>query len=321
MKQSLTLFRTTLLIVSAFGIAIPVFGQVAPAGSTTLPDFDIRDSVRFAVKPTVLRHRAALYAFLAEERATKPELRLVAAANGLPKLLRRDGKALNGPSNSDPETNARNFLRDNSAILPFTAAEFDNLRLIVNDVTRDAVYLSFNQTLNGIDVFNAHIKVTLSKSGEIVQVAMGDVIPGLSAGTSPKLTHEEAVRVALRASGNKSLLAALNPIEVSDHAATYRNPVRSKFNPLKSELVLFPMEADSARLAYHVIAEVDVQGWYELVVDAETGALLFRHNLCTPNSARRGFGRTRPWSAAVSSSTCPTVGFPRHPTLQAAPAG
>ena len=126
-------------------MAVAAFGQAAPARRKTLPDFDVRDGVRAsiqpALKPAVERRRAGLEAFVAREHATKPEIRIVAGANGLPKLFLRDGTTLSGPSNSDPETNVRDFLRDNSAIFPFTATEFDNLHLIVKDVTRDAAYL------------------------------------------------------------------------------------------------------------------------------------------------------------------------------------
>ena len=45
------------------------------------------------------------------------------------------------------------------------------------------------------------------------------------------------------------------------------------------ELSVFPLTASSARLAYRVFLDIDAERYYEILVDAADGSLLFRHNL------------------------------------------
>ena len=266
----------------------PSQGQ-APAGTKkhTLRDFDIREqaAARAPAKiqgsqalAAVERRRGIMESFLAASRAGRPGIRIAPNRYGLPKLLLRDGGTLSGASTLEPEEIARNFLRAHSSIFPFGPGELDGLRVVVKDVAGDATFLAFNQTLNGIDVFNAQIKVTLTKSGEVVQVATGDVIPELSTSTNPRLSYEQAIQRALRSSGSKAPVS-LSRIFSPNRKVAFRNPNGARYSPITSELVIFPMDATSGRLAYRVFVDTDPQSWYEILIDAESGGLLFRHNL------------------------------------------
>ena len=64
------------------------------------------------------------------------------------------------------------------------------------------------------------------------------------------------------------------------------------------------MSATSARLAYRIFLENDKESWYELLVDAETGALLFRHNAYVHS------GQARVWTQSPSTGTRSLVTFP-----------
>jgi Zn-dependent metalloprotease len=77
----------------------------------------------------------------------------------------------------------------------------DGLRLVVKDVSSGAVFLTFNQTLNGIDVFNGQIKLTLNAAGEVAHASADEVVPHLSLSTSPRLSADEAVRAAFQSIG------------------------------------------------------------------------------------------------------------------------
>jgi hypothetical protein len=184
-----------------------------------------------------------------------------------------------------------------------TPAEIDGLRLLVDDTTDSARFVAFNQTVNGIDVFNGQIKFTLNKAGEIIQIATGDVTPGLNVSTAARLTPENAVRAAFAGSGT-ALAATLSVMPGTDNKTTFANPRGGRYSPITAELTVFPMNASSARLAYRVFLELDQQRWYELVVDAATGALLLRHNLYV--SSFQG----NVWPQSPSTGTRSLVTFP-----------
>jgi Zn-dependent metalloprotease len=119
----------------------------------------------------VERRRAGIEAFLAAASAGNPGTRITPNRFGVPKLFLREGRALTAPSAQQPEEIAKGFLQSHAAIFSFAGTEVDNLRLLIKDAAGEATFLAFNQTVDGIDVFNGQIKFTLSKAGEVVEVA------------------------------------------------------------------------------------------------------------------------------------------------------
>ena len=283
-----SVFLLALFLVLGINAAGPAWGQPADASRKhLLPDFDFRD-VAAAEEPDggqqsqaqalLERRRAGIQSFLAAEVAANLGTRITPNRFGVPKLFLREGRALSAPSTQQPEEIAKRFLQSHAAIFPFAGAEVDNLRLLIQDVARDATFLAFNQTVDGIDVFNGQIKFTLSKAGEVVEVAAGDITPGLSLSTTPRLSLEEAVRAAFRAAA-AGAPATLTPFADSNGKPGFLNPRGDRFNPITVELSVFPLTASSARLAYRVFLDIDAERYYEILVDATDGSLLFRHNL------------------------------------------
>ena len=247
----------------------------------------VQESVQQSVQQTraralVERRTSDLEAFRAARAATQSGIRIVPNRHGLPKLLVRDGSALTVASTRDAGEIAKNFLLANSAAFPFTATEVDQLRLVVRDVAPEAAHLVFTQTLNGVDVFEGQIKFTLGKSGEVIQVGCGDVMPGLVLSATPRIRPEDAeteARASVRAETRGTILRA-------------------------PELVIFPLDASIARLAYRLFLEVDANQLYEMVVDAEDRKVLFRHN------AYVFAGQARVWTQSPSVGTRQLVTFP-----------
>jgi len=258
-QKYLSSFISSLLVAAI--TTGPAWGQTrGGAAKGGLPDFDLRDASVSAEAPQskalMDRRGAAVQTFVAEKRNTQPGIRIVPGQHGLPKLLLRDGQALAGGSTRDPSEIARNFLLANAAVFPFTRSEVDQLSLVVRDVSPEATYLVFNQTLNGIDVFQGQIKFTLSKTGEVIQVGSGEIVPGVNISTVPRLRPEDAeqrARVETRAGADGKVLRA-------------------------PDLVIFALDAATARLAYRLFLELDTERLYEILIDAEDGKLLFRHN-------------------------------------------
>jgi uncharacterized protein (TIGR03437 family) len=212
-------------------------------------DYDVRDlAASEQAKTTVERRRGAIESFLASPAAGLG-MRVAPNRYGLPKTIFREGRALSAPSTLDAEEIARTFLRAHRAIFPLTAPEIDGMRLVGKDASSGAVFLSFNQTLNGLDVYNGLIKFTLNAAGEIVHAGADEVVPELNLPTQPRLSAEDALKAARLPAGTKT------------------------------ELTIFPMSAASAVLAYRLFLEVDSSHWYEILIDAGDGSLLYRHNL------------------------------------------
>ena len=253
-------------------------------------DFDRRDIPAGTVDrltPLQLRARAAmaaravtLQAFVAARQELQPGLRVTANRYGLPKLMLREGQALTAPTVGDPETIARNFLGQNSTAFGMSADEVGRLRVTLRDIGPSATYLGFAQTIDGFDVFEGNLKFTLGSSGEIVQVSGGELIPGVSVVTKPVLTAADAQGRARAGHGAGEFL---------------RDP----------ELVIFPLDASTARLAYRLFYEADSRHSYEVLVDALDGSILYRHNNVLFAAAQ---GRV--WKQSPLIGTRDLVAFP-----------
>jgi uncharacterized protein (TIGR03437 family) len=278
-------------------VAFPAWGQSRADGKAgnaavkrALADFDVRDSAPLdarsgpgadQAKAMVERRRGAIKTFLASPAAAGLGMRVAPNRYGLPKTFFREGHALTAPSTAQAEDIARNFLRTHRTLFPLTAPEIDSLRLVSKDASGGAVFLAFHQTLNGIDVFNGQIKFTLSATGEVIHSGADEVVPELNLSTKPRLSAAEAVSAAFAKTGLAA--PALSSIALADGKKGFRNPFGDPrgepFSPITAELAIFPMTAASARLAYRIFLEADGESWYEILIDAESGDLLFRHNL------------------------------------------
>lgn len=307
-------FRTLLCsVLVSFAATVPALAQLQDTVKPgALPSFDARDLLDAAspgsppaLQPGLLAtRRARSGAFpLAGQTAADAGTRILRGRHGVPRLYLRDGRALTPPSSEPPEVIARAFLRRHSALFDFSAREVDALRLVLRDVSSRASFLTFMQTVDGVDVFEAQVKFTLSASGEVVQVAAGSVAPGLSLSTTPRLSPLDAVRAAFRAAGHPTVP---NLVATAPHSpkSSFPNPLGPSFNPITAELNVFPLTADSARLAWRVFLEVDATSYFEILVDAADGRLLYRRNLYV--NAAQG----RVWSQSPLVGSRQLVSFP-----------
>jgi hypothetical protein len=277
-----------MFLLLGFAVMTPLWGQSQnPAQKQVFDEFDSRDFFGTAepLNPQALEsnrlmeiRRSNVRSFLAAAEKNMPGARMELNRFGVAKLFLRDGNSLSAPSQLAPEDIAKNFLLNNSAAYVFAPFEVDGLRVLGKDITKAATFLTFNQTIDGIDVFNGHIKFMLNNRGQIIQVATGDVAPGIRVSTTPRLGPEESVRKAFVLL-NLNPPAELNRVSDVNGRVSFLNPGGSQYSSITAELSIFPVTASSARLAYRIFIEVDSEKWFELLIDAENGALLFRHNL------------------------------------------
>ena len=226
MKQFFTVILLALL-ASASGSGqspVPVRKQ------RPLPDFDAGNQAtpemaRLRTESTGLiqRRAAVLGDFARTPEESRMGTRIVSSQYGLPKLYLRDGHSLSSDSTQPPADIAKGFLRAHSRVFAMNDSEIEELRLLVDDASDNARFVAFNQTIGGIDVFNAQIKFTFKKNGEVIQVATGDVTPGLSVSTTPRLTPEDAVKAAFKGI-NSEMNSALSRTSKPDGKIAFVNP-------------------------------------------------------------------------------------------------
>jgi len=260
MLKRLFLLTTVLVPLSMFGQRA---GDVAK--KSALPDFDLRESNGSSeAKEIVSRRTVAMRSSLAAEQAVRPGTRITAGKHGLPKTMLRDGGVLSAPSAGDAIDTARNFLRSKTEFFPFASREVDQLRLTFRDSNNGATHLAFQQTIDGYDVFEGQIKFLLNRAGEVVQVSTSEAVPGLTLRASKTISADAAVARAKQFVKGK-----------------VRGPLVRQ-----PELVVFPLDAATARLAYRIFLDEESRGYFEILVDASSGGMLYRHNLRKDAQAR-----------------------------------
>ncbi|HEV2860591.1 MAG TPA: M36 family metallopeptidase [Pyrinomonadaceae bacterium] len=277
--------------------------QNAPASSprnnpAPLPNFDIRLAGRgeFAsseLSSTGGRQRAAgsgnaalaaraaaVENFRAGLGSRARHLRAEANETGAMKNFFVEGEALSGPQADLPDNIARGFLRDRAPLFALTAAGVNGLKLNKEDKDDGTSFLEYSQTVGGVKVFEGEVKVAVGRGGEVLSVREGFLVDGQGVSLKPALSEAEGIARAFAHAGrnvNASFAETRGRGSKSESAA-FANPLSPAYEDVLSELNVVRV-GDSARLAWHVYAEVGPEEWYEMLVDAHTGELLLRHNL------------------------------------------
>jgi hypothetical protein len=269
----------------------------AQAPAATQPDYDIRLAGRgefadYDLNPAGNKQTTAQSATLRARVTAVDEFRAglapAAAENlhaqmneaGAVKNLFIDGAALSEAQEGAPDTVARGFLRQHQTL--FALSDADITELALNNEDRDAgtTFLAYAQTVKGIKVFEGDVRVVVNGNGEVLNVREGFLVPQGKIKTAPVLTEAQGIAKAFEYAGRTVLpnFAETKGRTIKGDRATFANPLSPNYEDVLSELDLVRV-GDGARLAWHVYADAGPNEWYETLVDARTGELLFRHNL------------------------------------------
>lgn len=281
-------------------------------------DFDIRQSQQARPSATapaprtwqdqelVRQRKAQLKTYRATAKAAgRRGLRIAVNAFGLPKSLSNAVEPLSAPSAEDPVTIAKHYLRAHRNLFLLNENDIETLRLAGKDASAAGMtFLHFNQTVNGVDVYQGQVKITLNGAGQVIQAGAGDLVPRLRIDTRPALSEREAVLAAFRFLGldPPSELQPL-PSRQARHAH-FRNPAGEQHNPIRVQLAVFPLTPTSARLAYRLFVEAETTRSYEMLIDARDGGLLLRRNLTL------SVGQARVWRKSPLAGDRERVDFP-----------
>jgi Zn-dependent metalloprotease len=191
-----------------------------------------------------------------------------------------DGAALSDPQSDTPDNVARGFLRERASMFALTDAGVAGLKLNKEDNDAGTTFLEYSQTVGGIKVFEGEVKVAVNSDGQVLSVREGFLLNGQKVSTKPGLGETQALVKAFAHAGRKVIpsFAEMRGRDNKGERAEFANPLDANLENVLSELNVVRV-GDAARLAWHVFAEVGPNEWYEILLDANTGELLLRHNL------------------------------------------
>lgn len=263
-----------LAAVAAAALAL----ALVPTVSAASPDradrlLDARTEVRMAATPRrpatdVRRARARLARELGRQGVVSAD-----PLTGTVRRLQRLDGALTDPSSAPAATAARAFVAQQATALGLSDA--DARAMTVDAVTTSPSGLRvvrLHQHVAGIPLFDAPIEVALDRAGRVLTLSGTPRADLPAALPAPALTAAEALE---RVSDDPA-----PPITKRERDAQRTTRFATGDT---SELVLFG--ARGVRLAWHVTHRADDATWLDAVVDAATGALLYRANLVARASA------------------------------------
>ena len=262
-----------------------------------LPNYDIRLEGRgefsdFDIstphgKEAALQHAAvrarvsAVDSFRATGRGRAAEnLRAIANETGSMKHFFVDGDTLSEPQSDTADNIARGFLKRHDQVFAVSNTDSASLKLTNEDNDRGTVFLDYAQTVGGYKVFEGEVKVVVNPNGEVLSVREGFLVEGQTVKLKARLSEEEGIAKAFEYSGHNVSpgFAETRGRASKSESSRFANPLNPHYEDITSELNVIRI-GDTACLAWHVFVEVSADEWYEVLVDAQDGKLLLRHNL------------------------------------------
>jgi extracellular elastinolytic metalloproteinase len=239
-------------------LAVPVRAQArrAPVATRVVPDTGVAYDAR-------LRHRGPIAARASAAR-TRLRRKLGRSAivdsdpltGGLRLLGKRDGY-LTGRSSAGPRRIALDYVAAHPAAFGLDHGDLGSLELTRSYRSQGGiVHLQWRQTYRGIPSFDQGLEANVAADGRLINVGGAPRADLAVASTKPTISAADALRVVAASAG----------------ARVGRGGLR------RTSLVLFG-DSVRERLAWRVLLSADAQHVFDAVVDASTGALLYRNNL------------------------------------------
>ncbi len=300
-RNRLTTSMTLILIAAGMGwpLASRAEQGPSPGGESTVVlgerNFDLRRQMRESaelappsaprlglaaeqIPPAALRAAAALAALPGEDHA--PGFHVEWGPRDLPRALLNFEVPLTAPDRRAPEAISRDLLRTNRELFLLSAAEVEGLVVEKSYTTArtGARHLVLMQAVDGIPVYQGRLSFHYDRQGRLVLMHTGDVVPGLAFDTEETLDEVAALTAAIR---SLDLAPPQAPVVIRPRASKADTAILQ--NPFGGEvglrLMIFPV-GGAGRLAWWM--QLDLHNgseWYETLVDAHTGELLYRNNL------------------------------------------
>lgn len=256
-----------------------------------LPDFDIRHEVaelqtlsnsnptadRAAVQSRVDAIENFRRSFSPESRDS---LRYEMNEAGMPKAFFNLSAPLSEPSTDSSDQVARRFLRQHRDVFGLNSRDVRGLKLEGEDNDHGITFMHYRQIIGGVEVFQGQVQVAVGGAGEVLSVMEGMLTSGSDVNSTPTLSEAEGLTEAFKFCGREASdqLRIIEARTAKGGRAKYANPLGPDFEDVISDLRVMRV-GDRELLAWHSYIEAGSSEWYEICVDAHSGALLFRYNL------------------------------------------
>jgi uncharacterized repeat protein (TIGR01451 family) len=232
------------------------------------------------------------------------------------------GPLTSGPSPLPSIEIAREFLRSERALYGLSDTEIDALEVLGESSSPSGLrMLRVRQVVNGRTVFMSETRILLDAEGRILRT-LGALVPGVAANAEPDGNIISASTALVNAMNSVGI--ALDAAQIHEPAAlgmprgvgriVVDNP--SVSGDVASELVYFPLLPGTVVPAWRQTTFLKA-GAYTTIVDAATGALLWRKNIQSHASAQDA--RFSVYVQADGST--PSSPAPHAPTTQLPGAG
>jgi subtilisin-like proprotein convertase family protein len=220
---------------------------------------------------------------LADDLGALGEVRADGKSGGVAYVGRSD-RLLTAPSSRPPREIVLDYVQAHDDVFGLDQGDIANLELVARSVSPDGiVHLRFNQVLDGILSFDSGIDGHVTADGRLINVS-GAPVPGARlSDTDPTLGARAGLREAREAvEGAESLPATTEVSAGPERTTTFAGGERA--------ILRWSAAADGPRLAWSVIADGGGERSYDVLVDAESGALLRRQDLTSDLGQARYFG-------------------------------
>jgi hypothetical protein len=258
-------------------------------GAPALADFDARrdpETNQINGAATLASAGVAPPGAIAKLRAKAPGspsgVHVEAHPSGLAREVINFEGVLTEPAEGAPDRIARRFLADNAELFGLAAAEVRRLKITMEDPDRasGATFMKYEQYVAGVRVFDSEISVSVTARGEVLMATTGQLLPRAEGSPAAALSKDDAVARAFRHCG---VTIPATPLEARAAAGesgleAYANPLDASLEDVLAERTLVNVRGE-ARSAFHVYVDKGRSEWYETLVDANTGELLYRRNL------------------------------------------
>ncbi|MDQ6787524.1 MAG: M36 family metallopeptidase [Acidobacteriota bacterium] len=203
----------------------------------------------------------------------------------------KNGRAfLSAATNQKRPDALRSFIKENEDLLGISDAQISQL-VQTADYTNPDGNLSFThleQKIGGIPVFRGEIKAAFTKRGEIVRV-VNNFAPDLD---YQNIANDfgNAIDAVKSAAAHINHQLKTEDLNANESASTDLKRVfgRGEWSPTAEE-IYFPVEAGVVRAAWRVLIWEKVNAFY-VIVDAETGEMLWRKNITEDQTQAATFG-------------------------------
>ncbi len=178
-----------------------------------------------------------------------------------------------------------NFLKQNTSLIGASTEQIDGMNVFADYTNPDGnlSFVELEQNINGIPVFRGGVKAGFSRDGSLIRV-INNFAPGLDYNSVPTSFGDPATAVTAAAGfiGHKLTQAdqSANEKVSTDIKAVFGQGGEAT----TAEKMYFPTEPGVARAAWRVLIWQPVNAYY-VIVDAETGTMLWRKNISNDQTA------------------------------------